>query len=453
MRIIIVGCGKIGRTIAGQLVEEKHDVTVVDVIASKVEQLANTMDVMGTVGSGASYSTLMDAGIQDADLLIAVTSSDEVNLLCCLFGKKAGHCRTIARVRNPLYRSEINYIKEELALSMVINPEHDAATEIARVLRLPLANKIDTFAKGKVELLRYVIPEDSPLVNKSLMNISSMTKSEVLICAVQRGDEVLIPRGDFVLSAGDTIGIIAKPVAARDFFKRIGHDTHQVKNAMIIGGDRIGYYLAEQLCAMGIDVKIIEMDEDRCQELSEILPKATIICGNAFEREILLEEGLENMDSVVTLLGMDESNMFLSLFAKKCSEKSKIVTKINSSEHDDIIESFNLGSVICPREITANNIVSYVRARQNTVGSNMETLYRILDNKVEALEFKISSASNHTSIPLMQLSIKEGYLIGCINRNGKIMIANGQTTIEPGDTVIIITTRSGLDDIQDVFKN
>lgn len=452
MKIIIVGCGKVGKTIAGELSQEKHDITVIDNSAAAIDEVTGEFDVMGVMGNGASYSVQKEAGADDADLLVAVTDSDEINLLCCLFAKKAGIRNTIARVRNPQYRSEVSYIKEELRLSMAINPEYDAATEIARVLRFPMANKIDTFAKGRVELLRFTIPEGSALANHTLIEIARTTKSEVLICGVIRGEEVTIPKGNFVLKENDTICIIASPIAAKDFFKRIGHNTHQVKDTMIVGGGRVAYYLAEQLIKMGIAVKIIERDKNRCEELSELLPKATIINGDSNNQDVLLEEGIEQAESFVSLTGIDEENVFLSLFAKKCS-KAKVVTKINRIDYDDIINAFNLGSIICPKNITADNILSYVRAKQNTLGSNIETMYKIIEGKVEALEFKVTEKIPETGVPLQQLAIKENILIGCVNRNGMISIANGQTVINVGDTVIVITTQTGLHDFKDIFKN
>lgn len=453
MRIIIVGCGKVGKTIAGELSQEKHDVTVIDSSQDAIDDVTTEYDVMGVVGNGASYSVQKEAGIDNSDLLIAVTESDEINLLCCLFAKKAGLRSTIARVRNPQYRNEVAFIKEELGLSMAVNPEFDAATEIARVLRFPTVNKIDTFAKGRVELLRFTIPEGSVLANHTLIEISKMTRSEVLICAVIRGDEeVTIPKGNFVLKEKDTICIIAGPLAAKEFFKRIGHDTHQVKDTMIVGGGRVAYYLAEQLIKMGIAVKIIERDRDRCQVLSELLPKASIINGDSNNQDVLLEEGIEKAEAFVSLTGIDEGNVFLSLFAKKYS-KAKVVTKINRLDYDDIINTFNLGSIVSPKSITADYILSYVRAKQNSIGSNVETLYKIIENKVEALEFKVTENIPQTGIPLQSLQIKENILVGCVNRNGKVQIANGQTTIEVGDTVIVITTQTGLHDLKDIFKN
>ncbi len=453
MRIIIVGCGKVGLTITEQLSLENHDITVIDASADVIHDVTNNFDVMGVVGNGASYMVQKEAGIEKTDMLIAVTHSDELNLLCCLIAKKAGNCSTIARVRNPLYNNEISFIKEELGLSMTINPEYAAATEIARILRFPSAIKIDTFAKGRVELLKFMIPENSVLHNSSLIEVAGRIKSDVLVCAVERGEEVVIPNGSFRLQQGDVISIVASPRNAKDFFEKIGFDTHQVKDTIIVGGGTIAYYLAEQLLNMGIGVKLIEKDRSRCEELSELLPKAVVINGDATNQDVLIEEGVSYCESFVSLTGIDEGNIFLSLFARNSCPKAKVITKINRISFDDIIHTFNLGSLIYPKNITAEYIIRYVRAMQNSIGSNVETLYRIIENKAEALEFLISAEAPVIGIPLENLQIKENLLIGCINRGGKIMIPNGKTEIQLGDTVIIITTQKGLHDVRDILRD
>ena len=451
MRIIIVGCGKIGLSIIKQLVIEKHDITVIDKNAEVINDITNNYDVMGLVGNGASYSVQKEAGVDRTNLLIAVTGSDEINLLCCLFAKKAGNCNTIARVRDPLYSKEIQYIKDELGLSMIINPEYAAAVEISRLLRFPSADKIDTFAKGRVELLNLVITEDSPFVNKTLIDVAKRVLSDILICTVERGDDIFIPNGAFILRANDKITIVASAVNSREFFTKIGYDTHQVKDTMIIGGGTMTYYLAELLLKMGIKVKIVEVNRDKCETLSENLPRATIINGDATNQEILIEEGINGCDSFVSLTGVDETNIILSLFAKTRTS-GKIVTKIDRISFDDIINTFNVGSLIYPDKIAADYIVSYVRAMQNSIGSNVETLIKLNGGRVEALEFKILKGSPVIGIPLMQLNLKRDILIGCINRRGTIIIPKGQNTIEEGDTVIVVTTKSGLSDIKDILE-
>ena len=441
MQIIIVGCGKVGSTIAEQLSAEGHDITIVDTDEAVVKALAARLDIMGVTGNGATHSVLEEAGIEDSDLLIAVTESDELNLLCCMVGKKAGAEHTIARVRNPEYSQDIGFMKKELGLAMTINPEYAASTEMARLLRFPSAIEIDTFGRGRVELLEYKILDDNILVGKSLIDVGRNIKSDVLICAVERDDEVIIPNGSFVLQSGDIVSIVASTENAKDFFKKVGCSSSGVRDTMIVGGGTIG-----------IKVKIIEKSYERCEELSAMLPNAVIIHGDAADKDVLLEEGIEKCSSFVSLTGIDEENAFLSLYAKSVSH-AKIVTKINRIAFDDIIEKFDLGSMIYPKHITAEYIVRYVRGLQNSVGSNnVEALYRIIHGKVEALEFYIREDSGMTGATLEALPIKEGVLVAGIIRDGKVMIPNGKSTLQRNDSVIIITRITGMQNLEDILK-
>ncbi|MBQ7889842.1 MAG: Trk system potassium transporter TrkA [Erysipelotrichaceae bacterium] len=450
MKIIIVGCGKVGRTLAESLNEEGHDIVVVDTNAALVEGISSSLDIMGVVGNGASYSVQMEAGVEEADLLLAVTTSDELNLLCCLIAKKAGNCHTIARVRNPIYNTEIGFIREELGLSMIINPEQAAADEIARLLRFPSAIKADTFAKGRVELLRVQLPENCVLHNRKVMEIVSLFLCDVLVCAVERGEEVIIPNGHFVLKGGDKISFIASPKKAAEFFKKILVEYHQIDSAMIVGGSTIARYLAEKLLSTGFEVKIVERDRKRCEELSEQLPEAVIIHGDATEQEVLLEEGIESVKSFVALTNFDEENIMLSLFAGDHS-KAKRVTKVNRISFEDVIEKLNLGALVSPKHITANSILQYVRAMENASGNNVETLYRIVGGKAEALAFKIKEQSEVVGVPFERLSLKKNLLICCIIRKNKIITPRGKDMILVGDQVIVVTTNQGLNDIQDIM--
>ena len=452
MNIIIAGCGKVGRALAEQLSREKHDITVIDRKPEAIQQITNIADVRGVVGNGASFEIQMDAGIDTADLMIAVTDADEVNLLCCLIAKKAGGCQTIARVRNPVYHHEIHHIKDELGLSMVINPEWAAAMEMARLLRFPSAIDIDTFANGRIELLRFQLEEQNPLCNNKIKDLHMLSRCEVLICIVERGNEVLIPSGEVELKAGDMISVVASPVNASRFFKTIGIETNQVKNPMIIGGGKISFYLAKRLLEMGIQVKIIEKDRDACERLCEILPKAMIINGDGTDRELLAEEGLAKAEGFAALTNMDEENVMLALYAKSMS-KAKKITKVNRNTFDTIIGSLNIGSLIYPKHITSETILQYVRAMQNSIGSNVETLYRLVDGNAEALEFVIKGKSEVTDIPLQELQLKPHILVCAINRKGKIIIPKGQDCIQEGDSVVIITTDCGAyKDIRDIMK-
>ena len=455
MKIIVVGCGKVGSALAAQLSEEGHDVSVVDKNPQVVNEVSSNYDVMGVVGNGGSFSVQKELGVEDADLLIAASDSDELNLLCCLIAKKAGGCSTIARVRNPIYNSEIGFIRDELGLSMTVNPEYAAAMEASRLLKFPSAIKIDTFARGHVELLKFAVPANSPLDGHTLAEISATIKGDVLVCAVEQGTghDVTIPGGDFRLQAGDTISIVTGTHSARSFMEKVGLKSRSVANCMIIGGGTIGYYLARTLLDSHIAVTIIDKDPERCRILSEDLPEANVICGDAANQNVLLEEGIENCESFVSLTGMDEENIFLSLYARKASAKDiKLVTKINRINYDDIIDEMNLGSILNPQHIAAEYIVRYVRAMANSIGSNVETLYNIIENKAEALEFLIQLGAPVIGIPLIDLPIKKGVLIACIYRNRQIIIPNGQSTIEVDDRVIVVTTHMGFQDIRDILQ-
>ena len=451
MQIIIVGCGKVGRTLAEQLQEEESDITLIDVSASVINSLQDDIDAMGIVGNGASINTLMEAGVDKADILIAVTGSDEMNLLCCLIAQKTGHCQTIARVRNPIYGNEISFIKKRLGVNMIINPELAAAQEISRLLRFPSAIKIDTFSRGRVELLKFKVLPEFGLDGMTISRITATLKCHVLFCAAESRDQVSIPGGNHMIHNGDNVSILASPVNAAAFFKKIGLKTHQVKNAIIVGGGTISYYLAKALLDMNISVKIIEQNTARCETLSDLLPSATIINGDGTNRSLLMEEGLPQTEAFVSLTNLDEENVFLALFAKTISN-AKLVAKVNRLAFDDVIDNLDIGSVIYPKYITSDRILQYVRAMQNSIGSNVETLYHILDNKAEALEFAIRDNSPVVGIPLSELNLRQNLLVGYLNHNGVVKIPRGHDTIQVGDTVIIVTTHKGLRDITDILE-
>lgn len=454
MKIIIVGAGKVGDTLAEQLSGEDNDVTVVDRDYAAVQAISNEYDIMGIVGSGTDHSVLEEAGVEKADILIAVTGSDELNMLTCLIAKKAGNCQTVARVRNPEYNREIRYIKEELGLAMVINPEFAAAMEIARILRFPSAIKIETFAKDRVEALKFRVSEGSVLHNMTVSEITTRLHcDEVLVCTVERGDKAIIPDGNFVMQEKDVISVIASPKRASQFFKKIKVQTNQVRDTMIVGGGKVTFYLAKLLLSMGIDVKIIESNRERCEHLSDLLPQATIICGDGVDQALLMEEGLMKTDSFVTLTNMDEENILLSLFARNKHNKMKVITKINSIAFDEVINKLDLDSIIYPKYVTAEHIVRFVRAMKNSIGSNVETLHHLVDNKVEALEFCIRENAPVLNVPLEKLRLKDNLLIGCISRGRKIITPKGQDMLMLGDTVVVITTNKGLNDISDILKD
>lgn len=452
MNIIVLGCGKVGQKIAERLSEENgHNITLIDRRYDVVNDIINHFDIMGVVGDGADVDVLKEAGIETADLLIAVTGSDELNLLASLMAKKLGNCRSIARVRRPEYHKVVNLMKDDLGLAMAINPERAAASEIARILRFPTAIQIDTFAKGRVEILKFKVPEQSPLDGMKVMDIVAKLNCDVLVCGVERASEVFIPGGNFELKSGDLISIVSSIQEGTQFFKKIGIKTNRVKDTLIIGGGDTAYYLAYLLIETGINVKIVEQNPNRCDELLKLLPKATVICGDGTDNRLLVEEGLESAESVVSLTNIDEENVLLSLYAKT-KTNGKVVTKINRIAYDRVIDSLDLGTTIYPKNITAEYIVRFVRAKKNSLGSQIETMHFILDNKAEALEFRIKDGSPISGISIDSLKLKDNLLIACINRGGKIIIPRGKDVIMPGDTVIVVTLKSGFKDVSDILK-
>jgi len=451
LKIIIVGCGKVGMALTETLRREGHDITVIDTDQQKVLETADLYDVMGMVGNGASYGTLMEVGIESTDLIIAVTGSDELNLLCCTVAKQVGDCAAIARVRTPDYSKESGYLREKLGLAMIINPDLEVAKEAARILSLPTALEVDSFAHGQAELIKLKIPEGNLLCGAALAELGKDITGDILICAIERGDEVYIPSGDFRMAAGDNLSFVSTRSAARTFLSRVGFKNNQVKSVMIIGGGKTCYYLARLLLNSGLGVKIIERDRARCEELSVLLPKAIIINGDGTNEELLKEEGIADVDAFVPLTGIDEENIVLTLFANLKSE-AKVITKIDRINFKDVISRLNLGSVVYPRYITSEAIIAYVRAKKASMGSDIETLYHMFDNRVEAIEFRIDKPSEVTNIPLMELDLKKDLLIAFINRKGSIIIPSGQDCIKVGDTVMIVTTHSGFSDIGDILR-
>ncbi len=451
MNIIIIGCGEVGKTLAEQLNTEDNAITVIDTRPDAVEYLAARADVMGIVGNGATISVQDEAGVHHADLLIAVTESDELNLLCCAVARKSARCKTIARVRNPEYSAEAAYLKKELGIEMLINPEQAAATEIARILRFPSAIEINTFARGRVELLKFRLPEDSPMVGMSVKNVAMKLKCDILFCTVEREDEVFIAKGDLVFVEKDVISIIASPRNAAEFFKKIGYKIRSVKDVMIVGSGSMTHYLCGLLRRDNVSVTVIEPDLARCEELSVSYPEVRVLEGDPTDKSLLLEAGIAQAGAVVALTNFDEENILLCLFAKSVC-KGKTITKINRIEFDEVISHLTLDSTIYPKHITAEVIARYVRATQNSVGSNMETLYHVIKDQVEAAEFVVHEGSTLANIPLSQLEFKNDVLIGAIIHEGQVLIPRGHDVIHPGDRVIVVSKLLTLNDLADILK-
>jgi trk system potassium uptake protein TrkA len=452
MNIVIAGCGNVGYTLSEQLNKEGHEITLIDMDAERLQFVVDTLDIQGVAGNGMSYSVMQDAGVENADLFIAVTNEDEINMLGCLMAKKLGGCRTIARVRNPQYYNDIRYIEDELGLSMYVNPEMEAAREMSRLIQLPSAIDVDTFDKSLINMIRFAIPERSTLDGMAIKNVRNAVGKDMLVSIVQRGDEVIIPNGNFVLQTGDIISVVSAVRDARAIFERAGIKTRKIRDVMIAGGGKIPYYLAKLLIRAKIKVKIIETDHARCEELSELLPEAVVICGHTTNQSLLEEEGIHNTDAFVSVTETDEENIMLSLYASKNSN-AKIITKIKNITFEEIVRELNVGSIVDPKNIVAENIVSYVRALQNSYGSNVETLYKLVDQRVEALEFSVKeNVPGLVGKALMDIRLRDNLLICSINRGERTFIPEGKDTVERGDRVVVVTTNLGLNDIKDILK-
>jgi len=443
MKIVIVGCGKVGKNIASSLLNEGHDIVLVDKNEKTVEEASNALDVLGVIGNGASYETLNNAGVKDADLLLAITDSDELNLLCCFFAKKVGDCKTIARVRDPMYYNEVKYIKDELGLTMIINPEMAAAREIASLLRFPSAIHIDSFERGRVELLSFVVNENSILANKKIMDSMRSLKSRVLVAGIQRNEDAIIPNGNTVIKVGDTVSVVSSIENSTAFFKELGIIRNKVHNCLIVGGSNTAYYLATLLERSNIKTTIVEQDEKRCHELASLLPKVTIINGDGSSDELLNEEGLKEAEGFVSLTNFDEENIIMSMYASN-SSNAKVITKINRISYGSLVNSLNVGSVISPKDITADYIIQFVRAMDNDSSNDVETLYHVLNNKAEAIMFSIKENDNVVNVPFEKLNLKKNLLICAILRNSKYITPTGKDSIQIGDNVIIMTTNKGI---------
>ncbi len=452
MRIIIVGAGKVGWALTQHLSAENR-VTVIDQNSELIDNIINIYDVMGICGNGASYEIQKEAEVDKADLLIATTSSDEVNIVACLVAKKMGVQHTIARIRNPEYERQLRFMREDLGLSMVINPEKAAAREIARLLRFPNAMKMESFSKGRLELVEYRLPEDTMLEGIRLADLYRNMRVRVLICAVLRKGETIIPSGDFELQGGDKIYVTSTPAQLEQFFRHLRVFRGKASSVMIVGASKICYYLATELIEMGMSVKIIDKNEQRCYEMGERLPKAMVIVGDGTDSELLQEEGLNQTDAFVAISGMDEANILMAMSAAKQSQDCKVVAKINRKSLVDLVEAERMiDSVISAASVTAEWIVQYVRAMQNATGSQIKTLHHIANETVEALEFGITDGAPCIGIPLKDLKMKSGILLaGIVRQNGQIIIPSGNDVIQQGDDVIVVTTDTSLRDIRDIL--
>ena len=452
MKVVVIGNGKVGRSIVEHICEEGHEVVVIDNDSEVIENLIDEFDVMGIVGNGASYDVLKEAGVGKADLVVATTASDETNILACLVAQKIGAEATIARVRSYEYSNQLKIIRDGLGITMPINPESETANEITKILNFPEAIRVDSFAKSHVDLVELRIPEGSGLIGQSLLSVYQTYQIKVLVCAVIRKDQVIIPTGSFTFQPNDKIYITANNRSTlRSFLTKSGLQKLKLKSVMIVGGGKISAYLGKELLKNKFDVKIVEEDKKRCTELSSLLPGATIIHGDGTDQNVLMEEGLEHTDAIVCLTGSDEENIIVSMFAEQQKIK-KVITKVNKASLVGLMESVSMASVVSTKDITASKIITYIRSVSNERGSNVLTLHKIANNQVEAVEFLAKANKRLLNIPLREMKLKDNILIAAIIRNNEVIIPSGNDFIDLDDKVIVVTTNHFLNDLNDILE-
>lgn len=459
MKIIIIGNGKVGYTLAKQLSGEDHELVLIDKDYEALRNADGVLDVMCMEGSGASIRVLLAAGVRDADLTVAVTGSDELNIVCSLIAKKLGARRTVARVRSPEYYREANLLKKEIGVNMIINPEYAAAQEISRLLRVPSAFSVEVFARGLVEMIGFPIQESDGIAGVSLFEYNKRNPNGVLMCAVVRGKEVIVPNGRFVPQVGDLAYIIGSQPETAKFFQVIGRAQAPIRSVTVLGGSKIATYLTWAVEKVGMKVRIVEQDESKCLELADKLPNATIIHGDGTDAAVIDAEDLMETDAFVALTSRDEENLLIAMTAQRAGVH-KVVAKMNRPNYIDMTREFGLDSIFSPKDITANQISAYVRTMDNDKGNSVEHLYKLLGGALEAVEFTATAATRFLDIPLKELnphsktpmSLREGVLIAAIAREGKPMVPDGNTIIQAGDRVIVASTSKGLKDLNDILQ-
>lgn len=451
MRIVIVGDGKVGSALSEKLAAEDHDVVVIDSRKDVLEASLNALDVKVVRGNGATFEVQREAEVGISDVLIAATSADEVNLLCCMVARKLGCPHTIARVRNPEY-TQLRELQTELGLSLMTNPESSCALEIFRQIQFPSFLHLDSFAKGRAEIVEIELRIGSPLIGHALKDFGSITRVNSLVCAVDRDGEVLIPDGTFELEEKDKISVAAPAADLARLVRSLGLSKKKIRNILIVGGgSNIAYYLTQSLSDQGAHITLIEKNAERCERLAERFPRASVVHGDGSDRQVLDGEGIAVQDAVVTLTDVDEENLIVSMYADFVGVP-KVVTKINRAEYTEMFRDRNLGRVVSPKEACTAEIVRYVRAMQNTSGGEVITLHRLVDGRVEALEFRAARATRHLGVPLRDLHLKPNILIACLNRKGKVIIPNGSDAIRLGDTVIVVTYSDRIiKDLNDIY--
>ncbi len=451
MKIIIIGCGKIGRSMIESLAEEGHDIVIVDNNMEVLNTTADMYDVMGVCGNSVDFDTLTEAGVEDADIVLSLTNSDEMNMISCYLAKKLGAEHVIARIRNPEYNDQsLGFLRQQLDLSMSLNPELLIAEEISNILQLPSAVRIERFSRRNIEMVEIIIPQGSSLDGMTLIKMKERYKEDYLICTVQRNGQVFIPDGRFELKAGDRIGLVASHSEIAKLLRKLGLLRREARNVMILGGGKPAYYLAKKLAPLGVNIKIIEKNPERSDFLAAELPEAVIIKGDGAQQELLLEEDISSMDAFVSLTGMDEENIMLSIFASMQSVP-KVIAKINRDELLTMAEKLGVETIISPSQISTNIVVRYARALENSKGSNVETLYKLVDGSAEALEFNVKEDSRVIGIPFKEIKLKKNILIAGITRGRKTVIPSGNDMILEGDRVIVVSADQRLHDLDDIL--
>ena len=451
MKITIAGCGRVGTVIAQQLVKEHHDITVVDSNSANIDEIGNSLDVLPVVGDAASAKILEEAGVDQSELLIAVTNSDAVNLLICIIAKKMGVPNTIARIREPIYSHTIQLIKEDMGLSFVVNPEQDSAKEIMASLLFKAAGQVETFAQGSNEVVTFVVREKNPMAGMKIKNLSRFVSRKVLICAIKRGNDIFIPNGNTELQVGDTVSFVASRVDATHFFKKMKYETGRISDLTIIGGGRLGYYIASMALTNGISVKIIDADPHVCRELDERLPGAEVMCGDGTDVAVLDECGVFESSAVAMTTDSDEKNVLVSMYITRKYPQIKVITKTEKSDFEDMLIGINIGLVINPKYVAADRVITYVRAMSRSMGNEVRSICHVIDNKVEVLEFSIEEASDYVGKPLQDMRFKKNILLSSITRDGISFIPGGTDTLEQGDNVLVVTTNHGIARFCDLF--
>lgn len=451
MKIIIIGNGKVGYALARELAEEKHDLVLVDQKVENLREADATLDVLCLEGNGASINMLIAAGTRTADLVIAVTGYDEVNIMCCLLAKHLGAQHTVARIRNPEYFNEADLLKKEIGLDMVINPEYAAAQEITRILRVPSAFSVESFARGRVDLIGFYVKESDGMADISLYEYNQKNPNGVLMCAAIRGGEIFIPNGRFIPRVGDKVYIIGSQKELDKCFALMGRESTPIRRVSVLGGSRIATYLGWALEKLGMSLKVVERDREKCLLLDDKLPEAMIIHGDGTDYHVLEDEGILDADAFVSLTNRDEENLLMALYAQRCGVK-KVIAKMNRSNYVEMMREAGVDSIISPKEITASQITAYVRSLANSEGSVVEHLYKLLDGAMEAVTFTATNATNFLNTPLREMRFKEGLLVAAIVREDKTIIPDGNSCILDGDRVIVIAKSLFLQDLNDILQ-